>query len=343
MDNKKCYSETCSKIGLALLLFYGFFTLSAFGVAVFDTVIRGMFSSRFSADVAYKILWAIAYFLSFSVAAFILRRMCRTFPNYSPIYTSLKPKRWLFAAIISAVAVNFSLSYLNTKMIMLISPKLELSLSSSTSDLEGRPVGEVVVLFVVAIFSTAIVPAICEEYLFRGGILGLLLPFGRTAAIIGSSLLFGFMHQNPLQLFYTVLMGIILGYIYVKTRSIWACVLLHFFNNLLTVLEKYLPVLTGASWIATLIDVIVLLAGAICIAVLIFKKDASVSPASEGSFGKLYEAGLDFEELKLDITPKEKIRKFFTPTVIVYLIICTLSIAGTLVAFMGFELPFNII
>lgn len=343
MDNKKYYSQTCSKIGLALLIFYGFFTISAFGVALFDAVLKNLFTLNFTSEVIYEVLSAIAYFVSFSGAAFILRRMCRSFPTATPIYTSFKPQKWIFAAIVSAIAVNFSFSYLNTKIFTLVSPMFERTMASSSSNLEGRPMSEVAILFVLAIFSTAIVPAICEEYLFRGAILGLLLPFGRTAAIIGSSVLFGFMHQNPLQLFYTVFMGVILGYIYVKTKSIWACVLLHFFNNLITVVEDFLPVFTGVEWIVMLVDFLVLTAGAICLVALIFKKDKQPQPDTDGSFGRLYEVGIDVEEFKLDMTVKEKIRSFFAPTVIVYLVICALSILGTLVLFMGFELPFDII
>lgn len=343
MDNKKYYSQTCSKIGLALLIFYGFFTISAFGVALFDAVLKNLFTLNFTSEVIYEVLSAIAYFISFSGAAFILRRMCRSFPTATPIYTSFKPQKWIFAAIVSAIAVNFSFSYLNTKIFTLVSPMFEKTMASSSSNLEGRPMSEVAILFVLAIFSTAIVPAICEEYLFRGAILGLLLPFGRTAAIIGSSVLFGFMHQNPLQLFYTVFMGVILGYIYVKTKSIWACVLLHFFNNLITVVEDFLPVFTGVEWIVMLVDFLVLAAGAICLVALIFKKDKQPQPDTDGSFGRLYEVGVDVEEFKLDMTVKEKIRSFFAPTVIVYLVICALSILGTLVLFMGFELPFDII
>ena len=330
MDNKKYYSQTCSKIGLALLIFYGFFTISAFGVALFDAVLKNLFTLNFTSEVIYEVLSAIAYFISFSGAAFILRRMCRSFPTATPIYTSFKPQKWIFAAIVSAIAVNFSFSYLNTKIFTLVSPMFEKTMASSSSNLEGRPMSEVAILFVLAIFSTAIVPAICEEYLFRGAILGLLLPFGRTAAIIGSSVLFGFMHQNPLQLFYTVFMGVILGYIYVKTKSIWACVLLHFFNNLITVVEDFLPVFTGVEWIVMLVDFLVLAAGAICLVALIFKKDKQPQPDTDGSFGRLYEVGVDVEEFKLDMTVKEKIRSFFAPTVIVYLVICALSILGTL-------------
>jgi membrane protease YdiL (CAAX protease family) len=326
-----------------LLIFYGFFTISAFGVALFDAVLKNLFTLNFTSEVIYEVLSAIAYFISFSGAAFILRKMCRSFPTATPIYTSFKPQKWIFAAIVSAIAVNFSFSYLNTKIFTLVSPMFEKTMASSSSNLEGRPMSEVAILFVLAIFSTAIVPAICEEYLFRGAILGLLLPFGRTAAIIGSSVLFGFMHQNPLQLFYTVFMGVILGYIYVKTKSIWACVLLHFFNNLITVVEDFLPVFTGVEWIVMLVDFLVLAAGAICLVALIFKKDKQPQPDTDGSFGRLYEVGVDVEEFKLDMTVKEKIRSFFAPTVIVYLVICALSILGTLVLFMGFELPFDII
>jgi hypothetical protein len=120
-------------------------------------------------------------------------------------------------------------------------------------------------------------------------------------------------------------------------------VLLHFFNNLITVVEDFLPVFTGVEWIVMLVDFFVLTAGAICLVALIFKKDKQPQPDTDGSFGRLYEVGVDVEEFKLDMTVKEKIRSFFAPTVIVYLVICALSILGTLVLFMGFELPFDII
>ena len=232
------------------------------------------------------------------------------------------------------VAVNFTLAYLNTLMLTTISPSLA-SAFSSVSNLQGRPTSEVAVLFLLAILSTAVVPAICEEYLFRGAVLANLLPFGKTTAILGSAFLFGIMHQNPLQLLYTTLMGIVIGYVYVKTRSIWICMLLHFANNLITVFEEYLPVLTGLPWITWVIDFIVFVVGAISLLLIIFRKDKEIRPEEAGSFGKLYDKGFDVEEYELDLPQGQKIRHFFSATMIIYMVICIVSIVQKLLSFLG--------
>ncbi|MBQ8718609.1 MAG: CPBP family intramembrane metalloprotease, partial [Clostridia bacterium] len=47
--------------------------------------------------------------------------------------------------------------------------------------------------------------------------------------------LFGLMHQNVGQLFYTTVAGVVLALVYLETKSIWVPILLHLFNNLSTV------------------------------------------------------------------------------------------------------------
>ena len=39
-ENAKIYSRVCSQIGFAMLLFYAFFTLSTFGVAIFSGMLE---------------------------------------------------------------------------------------------------------------------------------------------------------------------------------------------------------------------------------------------------------------------------------------------------------------
>ena len=83
-ENVKNYSKICSKIGFAMLIFYSFFTLSAFAVAIISAISE-VFVKRFTSEVIYEILAAIVYFFSFSGAAFILRRMTKNFPSSKPI------------------------------------------------------------------------------------------------------------------------------------------------------------------------------------------------------------------------------------------------------------------
>lgn len=333
-ENVKNYSALCSKIGVGMLLFYSFFTLGSVGVEVFSELSKRLMD-KLNSEIIYEILSAVIYFFSFSCAAFILRKMTKDLPCSRPIYTSFKLDKWFLCSMIAIIAVNFTLSYVNAVMVSSLSPSFASEIASSSIDIGERPLSEVVIFFVLAIFSTAVVPAICEEYLFRGAILTNLLPYGKTTAILASALLFGLMHQNPLQILYTTLMGVVIGYVYIKTKSIWACMILHFINNFITVLEEYLPVLTKIDWIGELLDFIIMISGAIALLIIVLRKNTEPSIEENGSFGKFYERGMDVEEYALNIPTGQKIKYFFRPTVIIYTVICLLSIVSVLFIFMG--------
>ena len=87
--------------------------------------------------------------------------------------------------------------------------------------------------------SSRLIPAICEELAFRGFILSGLERGHRTrSAILLSALLFGFLHvllSLFQQLFNATLLGIVLGLLAVRSRSILPGILFHFLNNALAV------------------------------------------------------------------------------------------------------------
>lgn len=94
------------------------------------------------------------------------------------------------------------------------------------------------------IISTVIFAPICEEVFFRGILLNGLLNnnINPIKAIIFSSFLFGIIHMNPWQFIGGMIMGSIFGIIYFYTKSIFNCILLHSFNNMLaitSILSKY--------------------------------------------------------------------------------------------------------
>src|SRR5262249_11489354 len=86
-----------------------------------------------------------------------------------------------------------------------------------------------------AIVVFALVPAVCEELAFRGFILSGLEHQHRTrSAILLSALMFGFLHVLMSlfqQLFNATLLGIVLGLLAVRSRSILPGILFHFLNN----------------------------------------------------------------------------------------------------------------
>jgi membrane protease YdiL (CAAX protease family) len=86
----------------------------------------------------------------------------------------------------------------------------------------------------LAALGLSVYPALCEELLFRGAILGLLLRGGNTRlAIVGQAAAFAVVHIIPVRLPWTFAMGLILGWVRVRTGSLWPCVALHLLFNLL--------------------------------------------------------------------------------------------------------------
>lgn len=73
---------------------------------------------------------------------------------------------------------------------------------------------------------------ILEEVLFRGIILdGFLARYKPGKAIFWSAFLFGLFHLNPWQFIPGFFTGLLLGYIYWKTRSLIPVILVHIVNN----------------------------------------------------------------------------------------------------------------
>jgi sodium transport system permease protein len=81
-----------------------------------------------------------------------------------------------------------------------------------------------------------ILPGICEEMLFRGYLIRAFEKSGIWKAVLISGLLFGIFHLDFFRLLPTTLMGIWLGYLLLKTKSIFVPVIAHALHNSSTVL-----------------------------------------------------------------------------------------------------------
>ncbi len=93
--------------------------------------------------------------------------------------------------------------------------------------------------FLLSLLATVVVPALVEEFACRGIILGVLRKFGDTFAIIISSLFFGLMHSNFEQIPFAFFVGVALAFVTIKSGSIWLAVLIHAFNNSISVIFAY--------------------------------------------------------------------------------------------------------
>lgn len=164
--------------------------------------------------------------------------------------------------------------------------------------------------FLIAFISVVIVPGLLEEFAVRGVIMGMIRKHGEGFAIIVSALLFGLMHRNFTQIPFAFITGLGLGFIAVKTKTIWITALIHAINNFVSLISSY----ALKSFPETVVNlgyglylVAAMLCGVIGILLLAKRKDFfSFSPAE----------GL--------LSMKEKLKTVFfsSPAVLIYTIIC---------------------
>lgn len=162
--------------------------------------------------------------------------------------------------------------------------------------------------FLLTFIATAIVPALVEEFACRGIVLGLLKKYGEGFAIITSSLIFGIMHGNFEQIPFATMVGLILGYIYIKTGSIWICVLVHGANNAISVILSYLENVMSANMqnILYLIYLVVVMLAAI-FGALLFEKNT--------------DENYSLEKPDDTLTKKQKYSWFFTSWAIILFVV----------------------
>lgn len=92
----------------------------------------------------------------------------------------------------------------------------------------------------------ALLPAICEELVFRGIIFNGLKDYGKIKAVFFSALLFMLMHGGIEQTVYPFIVGVVLGFIMLKTNNIVYPIITHFFNNAIVLVYNYIMTAKGS-------------------------------------------------------------------------------------------------
>ena len=134
------------------------------------------------------------------------------------------------SGIIGIVAAAFGVASLDIAVEMTNLPDImQDTFISMSSTIEG-------------VICIAVIAPLAEEIVFRECLLGHMLRCGtnKWVAIITSSVIFGIIHFNPIQILFATAMGIILAIIYYKSRNIVLTSIIHILNNGAAVLQMRL-------------------------------------------------------------------------------------------------------
>lgn len=109
----------------------------------------------------------------------------------------------------------------------------------------------------------ALMPAICEELLHRGLVLGALVPrYGRVIALVATTLVFAVLHLEPARMVGAAVVGLLAGVFALCARSVVPAMTLHLVNNAVA-LGLALGTLPGVATIARHPDAALAVAGAL--------------------------------------------------------------------------------
>ena len=260
---QKEYSRALNRMGWSMVLFVGLLyvcNVPAEMLAMYTETVADPFRSSVLTVVS-GILSTVAYMAPFiGAGVFYLFLSRKTVTQRMRLELTMPPRFPLL--ILAGMAVITAGSYLNAAFCALIGFSMPAD-SVITGDY-SNPAG------VINYMTTAIAPAFAEEFLFRGVYYTNLRPYGRTQAVLISALLFALMHQNPAQIIYTFMAGVVMAMMYELTGSIWCSILFHLLNNEIAVIYEILvygKYGEAAASVLGIMDGIALLLG--CVAILL--------------------------------------------------------------------------
>lgn len=304
-------------IGFSMLFFLIFLTVFQVFLAIASIILSHFFAESPWATVAYELFYGAGYLACFMAPVAIMRKLIkRNNIPYLPMRTTIRFSKYALLAIPLGISIIFAAAYVNQFLVdFFYIPDIMQLLTPQSEKLEAY---EIILQFIVV----CLVPGFCEEFLFRGAILTNCLPFGRSTAILISSLLFSLMHQNVQQFFYTFVAGIVLGVLYEMSGSIWPGVILHTLNNFVSTAQGILP---GMDSIVLELAIFVL--AGLSLAILLPRFFDQNKKFGEGVFGKTIQASDAYASVPLPAAQQRKL--FWRPTMTIFVVI---SISEALLA-----------
>ncbi|MGV8082283.1 MAG: lysostaphin resistance A-like protein [Coriobacteriia bacterium] len=184
---------------------------------------------------AIGVLLFITYALYFVAAGMSARRRgfdLRTAVGLIPVS---RPKSWLGAAFGVAVAAQL-FAVLFGILWQMLGFELSGSADQITRLVPPGLAGDIMAMLAVGVFAPA-----AEEIVFRGVLLNAIRGrWGAWAGILGSSVLFALVHLSAEQFVPILVVAVLLGWLYVRSGSLWVSMAAHSAFNLIALTAVFL-------------------------------------------------------------------------------------------------------
>ena len=179
---------------------------------------------------------AVCYIVANTLAAFIALKVTKAarFRDY------LHKPKISAGVLILAVFATLGISNLDSIIMNFFSSIFSASNDQITESISSGLFSDNTVLVIMSIAYIAVIGPFLEELLCRGAILTLGGHISPKFGIFASAFIFGVFHLNISQFFNAFILGLILGYITYKSKSIIPSTIMHIVNNSTAVIQMYL-------------------------------------------------------------------------------------------------------
>jgi membrane protease YdiL (CAAX protease family) len=184
---------------------------------------------------------------------------CTAFPVYCILMKKIPdspkeaPKRLSVVNLVIIFAIGMAALYIFNFISMILNSFL----GSLKGELISNPLEKAInssSFFYTLVFVGIIAPVI-EEIIFRGILLNKIRRYGDKTALWISAFAFGFFHLNTSQIIYATALGLIFGYVALKTNGIQYSIILHMAINIMG--SVVAPTLATAGYL-TVVGLIVI-------------------------------------------------------------------------------------
>lgn len=187
------------------------------------------------------VLTGIANVLVNTLLAIFVLKITKT----GKLSDSFKKPGFSVTEIVMVVFMCLGLTNINELIVNSLSVVFDSSTKYIASQLGSGISSNSIILSVSTYLYISILGPIAEELLLRGCVLRLGSHVSPKVGVFASALLFGILHGNITQFYNTFLMGLLLGYMTVKCRSIIPAIIAHICNNSLATVMTFIKPALG--------------------------------------------------------------------------------------------------
>ena len=198
-------------------------------------ILSDVLDFSFMSTIAFDIIFAVI--LQVGVLFILPLLLFKTFTKqtFKQTFKEFKYTKISFLSIICAIVIGLGCYFLNLAIASFFSSIIQLfGYESAPTFASGETTNSALGL-IINLILVAVLPAICEENLHRGMLLSGYATMGIKKAVILSSLMFGLLHLNVNQFFYTTILGFLIAMTVVISKSIVPGIIIHFINNALSI------------------------------------------------------------------------------------------------------------